>query len=214
MITDGRVTVNGAKAVLGQKADACKDRIAIDGNPLASRGKRVYIMLNKPRGYVTTLNDERGRKTVYDLVRDCGERVYPIGRLDLNSEGLLLMTNDGILANRLTHPSFHVPKKYMVRVRGEHPEASSSRLDGVLELDGVPLQPAKIRIAHVSGNTAVLTIVIHEGKNRQIRKMCQKVGLEVLRLQRIQQGNIRLGDLKSGTWRYLLPGEIDELRAL
>ena len=213
MIEMGRITVNGKLASLGQKADPETDIIELDGNPLVPCDRRVYIMLNKPRGYVTTMKDEKGRKTVRELVAGCEYRVYPVGRLDMDSEGLLLMTNDGELSNRIMHPRYNVPKGYMVEVRGEGIE-NAVKTEGPMELDGTKLRPAKVRVVRKEGKKALLSIVIFEGKNRQIRRMCRMAGLEVLRLRRVSQGRLRLGDLKPGTWRYLNEKEIEYLQAL
>ncbi len=218
LIAEGRVTVNGKAAVLGQKADLSADHIEIDGNPLVRNDKRVYIMLNKPRGYVTTMKDEKGRKTVFDLVKDCGARVYPVGRLDMDSEGLLIMTNDGELANMLTHPSFHVPKRYLARVKikekGKDVRLASELLGKEMYLDGTKLMPAEVNILHSGKDTALVSVIIYEGKNRQIRRMCQTAGLDVLRLKRISQGKLKLGGLKTGMWRYLSKQETDDLRSM
>lgn len=198
--------------MLGQKADQTADQIEIDGNPLTSNGKRVYIMLNKPRGYVTTTSDEKGRKTVLDLVKNCSARVYPVGRLDMDSEGLLIMTNDGALANRLTHPSYHVPKRYLVRVKGKDIAAARELLKNEMVLDKETLLPAEVKILHQNNEAALISMVIYEGKNRQIRRMCKMAGLDVLRLKRISQGKLKLGDLKPGMWRYLSSKEINDLQ--
>lgn len=214
LIAQGRVFVNGETAVLGQKADPDVDIIKIDGNPLAYRGKRVYIMLNKPRGYVTTMKDEKGRRTVRELVADCQSRVYPVGRLDMDSEGLLIMTNDGDLANRLMHPRYRVPKKYMVRVRGKNIETAAEILRGRMQLDGILLQPAKVQVIESAGDTGLLSMEISEGKNRQIRRMCAMAQLEVLRLKRISQGKLELGSLKPGNWRELEGHEVEYLKSI
>lgn len=211
MINMGRITVNGITARLGQKADPDTDNIELDGNPLVAYDRRVYIMLNKPRGYVTTMKDERGRKTVRDLVAGFESRIYPVGRLDMASEGLLLMTNDGELSNRLMHPRYHVPKGYLVKVRGGDIENAVKKLSGPMELDGIKLKPARVRLNKKEDNTALLSIVIFEGKNRQIRRMCHMAGLDVISLKRVSQGRLRLGNLKPGTWRYLTKKEIEYL---
>lgn len=212
-IRSGRVTVNGVPAKLGEKADLQRDEIALDGLPVLQPAGHVYLMLNKPRGYVTTLSDEKGRRTAAQLIAGCGRRVYPVGRLDLNSEGLLLFTDDGEAANRLTHPSHQVEKEYLVRVTG-NAEAALTKLSQSMELDGQRLRPARVRLLKREGGSALLSIVIHEGKNRQVRRMCAQVGLNVVRLRRIREGRLRLGDLKSGCWRYLTDEEIQYLRSL
>lgn len=210
-ITAGRVTVNGATAALGQRADPDLDDIRVDGTPLAPGAAPVCLLLNKPRGYVTTLSDERGRRTVAELVKDCGIRVYPVGRLDMDSEGLLLLTNDGALAQRLTHPSHEISKTYQVHVRGPV-DGAEARLSAVTDLDGEPVRPAKVSLLRAGGETAVLSVTIHEGKNRQIRRMCAACGLTVTRLRRVREHTLELGTLAPGTWRYLTEKEIQRLK--
>ena len=207
----GRVTVNGETARLGQKADPDRDEILVDGRPLTPRATPVYILLNKPRGYVTTLSDERGRKTVAELVADCGARVYPVGRLDLDSEGLLLLTNDGDWAQHLLHPSHEVEKTYHVSVFGPVAGAAA-RLAAMTDLEGEPIRPARVEVLRQTARTAVLAVTIHEGKNRQIRRMCARCGLTVKRLRRVQEGPLKLGNLPSGKWRDLSENEVEALR--
>lgn len=202
-IAAGRVTVNGVTAALGTRADPVRDQIVLDGHRVGGPAHPVYLMLNKPRGYVTTLSDERGRKTVAELVSGCGARVWPVGRLDLDSEGLLLMTNDGAVTNRLIHPRHAVEKEYWVRVSGDLARALP-RLRGPMELDGVPLAPAKV----TEQGANCLSIVIHEGKNRQVRRMCAQAGLTVKTLRRVREGPIFLGDLPVGRWRPLANTEV------
>ena len=209
-IAAGRVTVNGLPASLGQRADPAADDIRLDGRPLAPKEEKVYLLLNKPRGYVTTLSDERGRPTAAELVRDCGARVYPVGRLDMDSEGLLLLTNDGALAQRLTHTSYGVSKTYRVLVCGET-EGAAERLAGLTDLDGEAICPAQVSVLQSSGEAAELSVTIHEGKNRQIRRMCAACGLQVRRLRRIREHTLELGTLPEGTWRFLTEGEIRDL---
>lgn len=211
LIGAGRVRVNGVTAQVGESADPDSDLIELDGKPLAVAPKKVYIMLNKPRGYVTTMSDEKGRKNVSELVRDCGTRVYPVGRLDIDSEGLLIMTNDGALTNLLTHPSHEKTKTYQVRVAGDTAEAVH-KLSEPMIIDGVLLRPAEVRVLRRTPEAVLLSVTIHEGKNRQIRKMCAQVGLEVLSLRRVGEGGLQLGELRSGKWRYLTRGEVDGLR--
>ena len=207
----GRVTVNGQTAHLGQRADPDRDEILVDGYPLAPRAEAVYILLNKPRGYVSTLSDERGRRTVAELVADCGSRVYPVGRLDLDSEGLLLLTNDGDLLNALTHPRHEVEKHYEVRVRGNLDNIS--KLAEPMEIDGYSIRPATVVTIDRDEISAKLRLTIHEGRNRQIRKMCEKCGLEVRRLKRVAMGTMPLDPhLKSGAWRELTNDEIAYLQ--
>ena len=210
-ITAGRVTVNGVLAELGQRADPDRDDIRVDGKPLSGKEELVYLLLNKPRGYVTTLSDEKGRKTVAELVSSCGARVYPVGRLDLDSEGLLLMTNDGALTHRLLHPSGEVNKAYLVSVYGPVAGAAE-RLSAVTDLDGEPIRPAQVEVLRRTGQTAELSVTIHEGKNRQIRRMCQACGLTVKRLRRVREHTLELGELPVGKWRYLTAEEVAALR--
>jgi len=212
-ITDGRVTVNGRLAELGQRADPERDEIMVDGKKLNGPEKLVYLLLNKPRGYVTTLSDERGRKTVAELVAGCGYRVYPVGRLDLDSEGLLLMTNDGDLMQRLIHPSGEVNKTYHVSVYGQVAGAAR-RLSSITDLEGERIRPAQVEVLRQSGQTAELAITIHEGKNRQIRRMCALCNLTVKKLRRVREHTLELGDLPVGTWRYLQDEEVCELKKI
>ena len=190
------------------KVDPERDEICIDGRPIPKDNEKVYLILNKPRGYVTTLSDEKGRKTAAELVSDCGSRVWPVGRLDMYSEGLLLFTNDGEFTQALEHPSASVDKEYLVRV-DRYNETILNRLQGSFTLDGQQLAPAKVRPIRAQGNSALLSIIIHEGKNRQIRRMCELAGTRVLKLKRIREGAILLGNLKPGQWRYLKKEEID-----
>jgi len=213
LITAGQVTVNGEVADLGRRADPERDDIRVNGNPVASKEEHVYLLLNKPRGYVTTLSDEKGRKTVADLVADCGKRVYPVGRLDLDSEGLLLMTNDGALMQQLIHPSHEVSKTYFVSVYGQV-EGAAARLSAITDLEGETIRPAKVETIRSAGNTAHFYITIHEGKNRQIRRMCALCGLTVKRLRRVREHTLELGDLSVGSWRYLTEKEISALKQI
>ena len=210
IILQGRVTVNGTVAALGDSADAAVDTIEIDGKPLPELSGKVYIMLNKPRGYVTTLSDEKGRKTAASLVEDCGIRVYPVGRLDMDSEGLLLFTNDGDAANKLMHPGFEKNKTYLVTVKGEI-EGKIAKLSQPMDIDGYMTAGAEVSLHSNNESGARLYITIHEGRNRQVRKMCDSVGLKVTRLIRIEEDGVKLGDLKSGKWRYLTDDEIKTL---
>ncbi len=215
-IKSGRVKVNGATAKLGDGADPELDEITLDGAPLRPAPQLIYIMLNKPRGYVTTLSDEAGRRTVADLIRDVPQRVYPVGRLDMHSEGLLLLTNDGQLAHRLMHPSHEVYKQYLVKLSSDEPGLPSPEeaLSRPIELDGQRLLPARCRLLAKTENGYVMTIAIRQGKNRQIRRMCAKCGYTVNSLKRVAEGNVKLADLPTGTWRYLRPEEIEYLRSL
>ena len=207
-IAAGRVTVNGEKAHLGDRADLDRDEVQVDGQSLRPGGERTYLMLNKPRGYVTTLSDEKGRKTVADLVAGCPARVWPVGRLDLDSEGLLLMTDDGELTQRLLHPGYRVEKEYLVWVTGDVKRALPV-LSGPMELDGERLAPARVRRGRTTGGVSQLSVVIHQGKNRQVRRMCAQAGLTVLRLKRIREGELLLDrTLAPGQWRELTGAEI------
>lgn len=211
-IVAGRVKVNGKVAQLGEKADLEQDRIEVDGKPLKAVEERTYLMLNKPRGYVTTLSDEKGRKTVAQLVSSCGKRVWPVGRLDLDSEGLLILTDDGALTQKLLHPSHEIEKEYLVWVVGDVAKGIPI-LCSPMELDGDRLAPAKVRKGRVSGGVTQLSITIHQGKNRQVRRMCAKAGLEVLRLKRIREGNLHLDrTLATGVFRHLTEEEVNLLR--
>ena len=206
-IEAGRVTVNGAAATLGQAADPERDEIAVDGKPLPTPQRRHYLMLNKPRGYVCTLSDEKGRPTVMELVADCGARVVPVGRLDLNSEGLLLLTDDGAWMQRILHPKHEVDKIYRVSVVGDVRDAAE-KLAALTAIDGEPIRPAQVKLLRKGRETAELSITIHEGKNRQIRRMCASVGLHVKRLKRVAEHTLTLGDLPLGKWRYLTAQEV------
>lgn len=210
LISAGKVTVNGLTAALGDSADPEHDEIRVEGKALPGLSKKVYLMLNKPRGYVTTLSDEKGRKNAAQLVENCGVRVYPVGRLDMDSEGLLLFTNDGEFANLLMHPRHEVDKTYRVWVTG-YSEENLGLLKEPIELDGYKIKPPKVRAIHVTGEKAVLEVTIHEGRNRQVRRMCQAANMNVARLKRIAEGKLRLGELKQGQWRYLTAQEVEKL---
>lgn len=210
-IQQGRVMVNGVPARLGDTADPEQDEILLDGKPLPQGQEPVYILLNKPRGYVTTLSDEQGRPNAAQLVADCGVRVYPVGRLDMDSEGLLLFTNDGAFANALMHPKHQVKKTYDVWVTGYVPGAEI-RLARPIELDGYTIRKPEVKLFKAEGNRARLRVTIHEGRNRQIRRMCQAAGMTVTRLRRIREGSLSLGDLAPGAWRHLTREEVARLR--
>jgi len=211
MISAGRVTVNGGIAVLGDSADSEQDVILVDGKPLPRGVEYVYILLNKPRGYVTTLSDEKGRPNAAQLVADCGIRVYPVGRLDMDSEGLLLFTNDGGFANELMHPRHEVEKTYTAWVTG-YTSGAERQLLRPITLDGYTIRPPKVKRIKAEGDRAILQVTIHEGRNRQVRRMCQAAGMHVTRLCRIREGSISLGDLPKGKWRYLTEVEISSLK--
>ena len=213
LIAAGKVSVNGVVAALGDKADASRDRISVDGKSLPPPEEKVYIMLNKPRGYVTTLSDEKGRRTVAELVSEPGVRLYPVGRLDMNSEGLLIMTNDGELAERLMHPRGGVEKCYRTTVAGEDIPAAVEKLREPMLIDGYRTRGARVEIERLTDAGAVLLVTIGEGRNRQVRKMCEQAGLRVKRLVRIAEGGLKLGNLKSGKWRELTRAEIALLRS-
>ncbi len=210
-ITEGRVRCNGEVAQLGQCADETADQITIDGKPLPSNQKHVYLMLNKPRGYVTTLSDEQGRKNAAQLVAGCGVRVYPVGRLDMDSEGLLLFTNDGEFANLLMHPKHEVQKTYRVWVNGFTDERLQ-QLKQPIELDGYLIRPPRVQLIRTQENGAIVEVTIHEGRNRQVRRMCKNAGMNVQKLLRISEGKLQLGNLKSGCWRYLTDREVEQLK--
>lgn len=210
MLRQGLITVNGNIASLGDTVDPDEDEIMVEGKLLPSAPQKVYILLNKPRGYVTTLSDEKGRDNAAQLVADCGVRVYPVGRLDMDSEGLLLFTNDGEFANAMMHPKTEVNKTYEVWCTGYTREALT-RLSEPMELDGYLLHKPQICSVQIGTNKIYFHITIHEGRNRQIRRMCEKVGMRVVRLRRIQEGNLKLGNLAVGQWRYLTQGEIEKL---
>lgn len=211
LIAAGRVSINGITARVGDTADPEADEILLDGKALPSGERPVYIMLHKPRGFVTTLSDEKGRPTAAQLVADCGVRVYPVGRLDMDSEGLLLFTNDGEFANTLMHPKHEVEKTYDTWVTGYHPEGFK-RLGESMELDGYRLRIPKLKLLKTEGSLARFQITIHEGRNRQVRRMCEIAGMKVTRLRRIREGSLSLGDLPKGKWRYLTEDEISKLK--
>ena len=211
MIVQGLVTVNGHIAALGETADPETDVILIGGKPLPKQQDYVYILLHKPRGYVTTLSDEKGRKNAAQLVADCGVRVYPVGRLDMDSEGLLLFTNDGDFANALMHPKHEVNKTYDTWVTG-YTAGGEERLAKPVTLDGYTIRPPKVQLLWAEGTKAKFRITIHEGRNRQVRRMCEIAGMTVTRLRRIREGDLQLGNLPLGKWRYLTPEEIGKMK--
>ena len=213
LIQAGRITVNGKTASLGDRADWDRDDVRLDGRALAAPAERRCLMLNKPRGYVTTLSDERGRPTVAELVADCGVRVYPVGRLDMDSQGLLLLTNDGALAHRLAHPSHGMGKEYRVTVSGRL-EGCAERLSALRKLeDGSPIAPARAAALLREPGRWVLSVTIRQGLNRQVRRMCAMAGLRVHRLERVREGPLTLGDLPPGCWRPLTAAEVSALSA-
>lgn len=214
-IDDGRVTVNGKKALVGDKADPRRDKIFVDGKPIGGAEEKVYLMLYKPRGYVTTMKDEHGRKTVADLVRGCGARVVPVGRLDYNSEGLLLLTNDGDLMNNLLHPSREVSKEYLVKVSNRVTDEEIRRLRAGVRLDDDRMtSPADVHLVRYETFASVLLVTIHEGRNRQVRRMFSAIGHEVVALKRVGFATIKLHDLPRGQWRRLTDVEVRKLKEL
>lgn len=214
LIEQGKVRVNGHVASLGDKVDPQNDRVTVQGRKVSVPKEKKYIMLHKPRGYVTTMSDEMDRKCVAELVENVGVRVYPVGRLDKDSEGLLLLTNDGELANAIAHPKGHVSKTYRVTVRGKVTEEQQARLSAGIMLDERLTAPAEVRTVSVTDDRTTLEMTIYEGRNREIRRMCESLGLEVLRLKRISIGKIKLGGLKYGDWRELNDDELRSLRTL
>lgn len=213
-IKKGRVKVNGTVAEVGQKIDPTRDRVEYRGQVIEATEKPrfTYVMLNKPRGYLSTVTDDRGRHTVTELVADAGVRLYPVGRLDMDSEGLLLLTNDGELTNRLTHPKHEIPKIYHVKIRGTVTAEQVKALSSSMEIDGYRILPVKTELISVKDDTSVLRMTLFEGRNRQIRKMCESQSLTVLRLCRIAIGDLKLGNLAPGKWRYLTKTQVDYLK--
>ena len=211
LISAGKVRVNGRIASIGDKVDPKRDKVTVSGKTVVAQTEKMYIMLHKPRGYVTTMKDELDRKNVGDLVKDAGVKLFPVGRLDRNSEGLLFMTNDGEFANNLTHPSAHVNKTYRVTVEGEVTDEKLIKLCDGIVLDGKKTLPCECFIAEKREDRTVLIFIISEGRNRQIRRMCEEVGLDVLRLKRTEIAGVKLGMLKSGKWRPLNEREMRHL---
>lgn len=212
IILDGRVKVNKKIVTeLGVKVDEDNDKVFLDGELIKPEKKLYYIMLNKPKGYITTVKDEFERKTVLELVKDIDARLYPVGRLDYDSEGLLLLTNDGDFAYKMTHPTQHIPKKYHAIVDGVADLGHVMKLRQGVEIDGYLTKPAKVEIADTKERTTLLKITVSEGKNRQIRRMCEAVGLPVIKLTRVSIGNVVLGNLPKGKWRHLTEAEVNLL---
>ncbi|MBQ8431691.1 MAG: rRNA pseudouridine synthase [Clostridia bacterium] len=205
-ILAGKVRINGRVAQLGDRVDPETDRVEYLGKPLRPRRSTpyLYLMLNKPRGYVSTAKDEKGRKNVTDLTRNAGSRVYPVGRLDMDSDGLLLLTDDGAFANHLTHPRHEIPKIYHVTLAKTPTREQLAALAAPMELDGYALQPVGVRVL----SPTELEMTLYEGRNRQIRRMCEAVDLKITRLQRVAIGELSLGDLPLGKWRLLTPDEV------
>lgn len=214
LIEQGKVRVNGKIAAIGDKVDPKNDRITVSGRKVIIKKEKVYIMVHKPRGYVTTMSDELDRKCVAELVTGVEARVFPVGRLDKDSEGLLLMTNDGDFANAITHPRKHVPKTYRVTVKGRVSEENQAKLSAGLMLDDRMTAPADVHTHSLGEDRSTLEITLYEGRNRQIRRMCESLGIEVLRLKRIAIGKIKLGGLKCGDWRNLNDDELRSIKTL
>lgn len=211
LIEQGKVKVNGRVAQIGDKVNPKKDDITVSGKKIIKSKSYTYIMLHKPRGFITTMNDEMGRRCVAELVKDVGVRVYPVGRLDRESEGLLLMTNDGEFANAMTHPTKHVPKTYRVTVRPSITDEQITALTTGIMIEDRMTAPAEVRVLTKEESRVVLEIVLYEGRNRQIRKMCEALGLEVARLKRTAVGSVKLGMLPQGKWRELKEDEVHKL---
>lgn len=214
LIIAGKVRVNGRIADIGAKVDPKRDKVTVSGKTVIAQTEKVYIMLHKPRGFVTTVKDEMDRKCVADLVTDVGVKLFPVGRLDRNSEGLLFMTNDGEFANNLTHPSAHVNKTYRVTVKGDTADEKIVKLQEGIELDGRKTLPCDVFIAERKADRTVLIFIIQEGRNRQIRRMCEAVGLEVMRLKRTEIAGVKLGMLPQGKWRPLNEREMRRLTSI
>lgn len=214
LIAAGKVKVNGVTAIIGDKVNPKHDKITVSGKKVVSVKKNVYIMLNKPRGFITTMNDEHDRKCVAELVKNINTRVYPVGRLDRESEGLLIMTNDGEFTNALTHPSKHVSKTYRVTIRPTITKEQATEFRNGIEIDGRMTAPADLRVLETQENRTVVEVTIYEGRNRQIRKMFEALGIEVARLKRTKVGNLKLGMLKQGAYRHLTEDEVSSLYEL
>lgn len=211
LIDAGKVRVNGQVASIGDKVNPKKDTVTVNGKKIIKQKNYTYILLHKPRGFITTMKDEMDRKCVAELIKDVPGRVFPVGRLDRDSEGMLLFTNDGEFANAMTHPTKHVPKTYRVTVRPSVSEEQVTALTTGIIIDDRKTAPAEVRIVTREENRVVLEIILYEGRNRQIRKMCEEVGLEVARLKRTAIGSIKLGMLKQGAWRHLSEEEVRKL---
>lgn len=214
LIAAGKVKVNGRVAQIGDKIDPGRDTVTVLGERVRRTEQNVYYMLYKPRGYLTTMSDDRGRKCVPELLRDVPQRIYPIGRLDKDSEGLLLLTNDGAFANLMMHPAHHIPKHYRVTVRPGVSDEQIGQMEEGMVIDGYRTAPTKVKVLERQEGRVVLEIVLYEGRNRQIRKMCEQLGLEVARLKRTAMGPVRLGMLPQGQYRELTAQEVEKLRVL
>lgn len=210
----GHFTVNGQKAKIGQKIDPAKDKVSYKGKPLSGSEKKQYVILYKPRGYVTTMNDEEGRKCLPELLKDIPERVYPCGRLDMDSEGLLILTNDGEVANKLMHPKHHVDKIYHVKIKGEISPEKLELLNSPMVIDDYKIKPVKVSIIERKEGHTILRFILSEGRNRQIRKMCEQAEILITRLKRVSVGDITIGMLTPGKWKYMNHNEISYLKNL
>ncbi len=211
LILAGSVKINGVTAILGDKVDPFKDKVAVKGRPVKKVDEKVYIMLHKPRGFITTMSDEQGRKCVADLVSEAPQKVYPVGRLDRDSEGMLLMTNDGEFSNLMMHPRTHVSKTYRVTVRPPVTEQMLEKIACGIEIDGRCTAPCEVEIIEKEESRVVLRFVLYEGRNREIRRLCEAVGLQVARLKRIAIDTLKLGMLPQGKWRLLTEQEVKKL---
>jgi len=215
-IAAGKVKVNGEIAETGQKIDPETDTVEYKGKIINTYEKPhyTYVMLNKPRGYLSSVKDDRGRKCVTELVEEAGVRLYPVGRLDMDSEGLLLMTNDGELTNKLTHPKHEIPKIYHVKIKGKVTEEQVKALSKPMNIDGYTILPVDTKLISIKQDYSVLEMILYEGRNRQIRKMCEQTELKILRLCRIAIGNVKLGELAPGKWKYLNKTQVSYLKGL
>lgn len=213
-IRQGRVFVNGCVASVGDKVDPESDVVTYKGHEIAYplNAARHYILLNKPRGFVTSMSDEKGRQTVADLVKSLGVRVYPVGRLDMDSDGLLLLTDDGELTLRLTHPRHEIPKQYHVLVKGNVSPEQLERLSRPFLMDGYETLPVAVKLLKKEKDASLLSFLLYEGRNRQIRRMCEEVGLPILRLTRVAIGEVKMGELPVGQFRHLTPDEVSYLK--
>ncbi|HEY5674579.1 MAG TPA: pseudouridine synthase [Malonomonas sp.] len=213
-ITEGRVLLNGEVAKLGDRADLSTDQLLVDGRRLGNAEEQVTLLLNKPRGYVSTLKDPQGRKLVTDLITGLSQRLYPVGRLDYNTEGLLLLTNDGDLAQHLAHPRHHVEKTYLVKASGQLNSKTRQQLESGVSLDDGMTLPAKLENVRTSGQFCWFELTIREGRNRQVRRMCEQLGVPVVRLKRIRVGFLELAGIKTGSYRRLTAAEVERLKRL
>ncbi|MBQ7398897.1 MAG: rRNA pseudouridine synthase [Clostridia bacterium] len=211
-IEQGMFKVNGVRAEIGQKINPDKDVVEYKGKKVEGGSKKVYVMLYKPRGYVTTMSDDEGRKCIPELLKDVPERVYPCGRLDMDSEGLLILTNDGEVANKLMHPKHHVEKIYHVKVKGEIEPDVLTTLNGPMIIDDYKIKPVQVSIIERKEGNTILRFTLSEGRNRQIRKMCEQVNLKITRLKRVAVGDLTIGMLKPGQWKYMNYNEISILK--